>query len=311
MLTSSLPLFSVIITTYNRAHIISRAIDSILAQEYTNWEIIIIDDASTDHTKQIIDNYNHPKITCFRNEKNYERSVSRNRGIELSKGEFICILDSDDYFLPNHLSSIYSAIQQQENPVALYYTQTLFYYEKENCKKERVMLPKKQEHWVLYFLKNFLAPLQVCIHHSILKQHKFKEDIITIEDMELWLCIAASFPVVPIHTYTAVEVIHSSNSTSRANNVAPNQIKGLKLMFSNKELSRHIPLKIQREELGGRYYLKAMYHEHKKELLRMYQSLLLSFFYDPFHFDYKGKLVMIIYNFPFIGSIIKNLLKSR
>jgi glycosyltransferase involved in cell wall biosynthesis len=102
--------FSIIIPVYNREKLIQRAIQSVLDQTYENWELIIIDDGSTDSTAQIIKGNNDNRIRYFF-QKNAERSVARNNGILKANGEWICFLDSDDYFLSNHLLSFYNFIK--------------------------------------------------------------------------------------------------------------------------------------------------------------------------------------------------------
>ena len=70
-----MPFFSIVLPTYNRASFLQRSISSVLSQTFTDFELIIIDDASTDNTKEIIDTFNDEKIRYFKNEKNRERSV--------------------------------------------------------------------------------------------------------------------------------------------------------------------------------------------------------------------------------------------
>lgn len=92
---------SVIIPTYNRADTLCRAVDSALQQTYGNVEIIIVDDGSTDHTRQALQPYaDSVRILC---QTNQGPSAARNRGIEVSQGEIIAFLDSDDVWLPEKL----------------------------------------------------------------------------------------------------------------------------------------------------------------------------------------------------------------
>lgn len=306
------PFFSIVIPTYNRAHTISRSLESVLKQDYSDWEVIIIDDASKDNTKEVVENFKEARFKYFRNENNSERSISRNRGIESSTGTYICFLDSDDYFLPDHLSSFYQSIHEQKDPVAFYFSDILT--EKNNEIQKRVREDiKKYGHIVPYLLQNFLVPAQVCFHSAILKKHKFDENvnILVFEDFEFWLRVAAEFPVVPTNKYTAVEVYHEGNSTSRKNNVAINQLNGLDVVFSNRSISRHIPNALKNEAYGHRYYLKAMYHESVGENWEMMIALIKSIALHPSHPDFKGKLVMILYAIPgmkklrnFIGILL-------
>ncbi|MEO6843955.1 MAG: glycosyltransferase family A protein [Ginsengibacter sp.] len=101
---SAFPFFSVIITTYNRANILKRALDSLIAQTDTDWEAIIVDDGSTDDTAFSVLPYlvSGSKIKYFHQE-NAGYSSSKNTGILLSKGKFITFLDSDDEYSPTHL----------------------------------------------------------------------------------------------------------------------------------------------------------------------------------------------------------------
>lgn len=100
------PFFSVTITTYNRADLIKRALNSLLLQTETDWEAIIVDDGSTDNTESVIKPYmeNESRIR-YVFQKNMGYSLSKNTGIFLSGGKFITFLDSDDEYLPNHLET--------------------------------------------------------------------------------------------------------------------------------------------------------------------------------------------------------------
>jgi len=86
-------LASIIIPVYNGERYISQAIESALSQTYPYKEIIVVDDASTDRTPQVVKSY---PVIYYRNEKNMERAYSRNKGVELSKGEYLFFLDYDD-----------------------------------------------------------------------------------------------------------------------------------------------------------------------------------------------------------------------
>ncbi len=100
------PFFSIIITTYNRAHLIKRAINSLVSQTEEDWEAIIIDDESTDNTHDQILQYisNNPKIRYIRKTHGGEVE-SKNKGIYSSNGKFVSFLDSDDEYDPDHLKS--------------------------------------------------------------------------------------------------------------------------------------------------------------------------------------------------------------
>ena len=87
---------SVIIPTYNRAHLVGRAIRSVLNQTYQDFEIIVVDDCSTDNTEEIVKGFNDHRIRYMRHDRNRGGSAARNTGIKASQGKYIAFLDSDD-----------------------------------------------------------------------------------------------------------------------------------------------------------------------------------------------------------------------
>ena len=97
------PLVSVIIPTYNAASTISRAIASLMYQTYQNWECIVVDDGSSDNTEAIVKKFSQSKIKYFKNPVNKGRGYSRNFALKNVSGEFLCMLDADDWYLPEKL----------------------------------------------------------------------------------------------------------------------------------------------------------------------------------------------------------------
>ena len=106
-----MPKVSVIIPTYNRAHLIGRSIQSVLNQTYQDFEIIIVDDGSTDDTEDVIRNFNDSRIIYIRHKENKGPSAARNTGIKASKGEFIAFQDSDDEWFPEKLDKQIEAFE--------------------------------------------------------------------------------------------------------------------------------------------------------------------------------------------------------
>ena len=99
------PTVSVIIPTYNRAALVPRALDSVIAQTFSDWEIVLVDDGSTDATPQLAAEYYRrlgDRLVCIR-EENRGSSSARNRGIDACRGRFVAFLDSDDEFAPTKL----------------------------------------------------------------------------------------------------------------------------------------------------------------------------------------------------------------
>ena len=96
-------LVSIISPSYNCERFIGKTIDSVLAQTYENWELIIVDDCSTDNTDAVVAKYNDKRIKYLKNEKNSGAAVSRNKALREAKGRWVAFLDSDDLWLPEKL----------------------------------------------------------------------------------------------------------------------------------------------------------------------------------------------------------------
>jgi len=115
---SDQPLVSIIIPTYNRAHLIGETLDSVVAQTYENWECIIVDDGSSDNTDEVIEEYTK-KDTRFKYYHRPEEHLpggngARNYGFKMSQGEYIIWFDSDDLMTRDHIEIKYNLINSGE-----------------------------------------------------------------------------------------------------------------------------------------------------------------------------------------------------
>ncbi len=125
---------SVVLPAYNRETLVRRAIESVLTQTFGDFELIVVDDTSTDDTYKVIETYsNDTRITICRNESNVGPGASRNRGIRMSKAPYVAFMDSDDRWLPEKLARQVEAIEQHPGCDvcycgALYYAAEQCYY---------------------------------------------------------------------------------------------------------------------------------------------------------------------------------------
>jgi len=187
------PQVSVIIPTYNRGWIIKEAIDSVLAQDYAEFELIVVDDGSTDNTSEILDSYRNVIKVLF--QKNKGVSAARNRGIAEASGKFIAFLDSDDLWLPQKLSAQIEFFNQTPNALI--------------CQTEEVWIrnglrvnPKKRHKKLsgMIFKPSLelclVSPSAVMIQRSLFDRvGEFDETLPACEDYDLWLRISCRFPV--------------------------------------------------------------------------------------------------------------------
>ena len=103
------PFFTIIIPTYERSHLLKETIDSVLVQSYDSWEAIVVDDGSPTRQTAARLGIHSQKIRWIRQE-NSGPALARQRGVELARGQYLCFLDDDDLFLPNHLATLYQSI---------------------------------------------------------------------------------------------------------------------------------------------------------------------------------------------------------
>lgn len=128
-------LVSIIMPSWNTEKYIAEAIQSVIAQTYTNWELIIVDDCSSDYTDDVVASFKDERIKYFHNEKNLGAALTRNKALMEAKGEWIAFLDSDDLWMPRKLEhqidfmkkngytlsyTEYEKIDEESNPLNIY-----------------------------------------------------------------------------------------------------------------------------------------------------------------------------------------------
>ena len=185
---------SVIIPTYNRIFFLKRSIDSVLEQSLKPYEVIIVDDGSSDGTSTMIKK-NYPKINLICQE-NKGVSAARNIGIRASSGDWVCFLDSDDEWKKNKLSEQMLAIKKNTN-----YS---FCHSNEEWIKNGKKINQKKKHkkYGGDIFKECLdmcriSPSSVMINKSVFDDIGFfNEDLVVCEDYELWLRICAHYKVL-------------------------------------------------------------------------------------------------------------------
>lgn len=196
---SNLPKISVIICTYNHAQYIKRAINSILNQTYQDFEIIVVDDGSTDNTKSIIKSFGNSIKYIYQDNKGL--AGARNTGIHASKGEFVTFLDTDDYFVKENLERKITFLDS--NPQAKWvYSDWQYvddkgnYLEKGSVKwrYSEKKLPEEVFKELLY-KRNFISCCTVVVKKSVLEDVGYYDpNVICQEDYDILLRISLKYP---------------------------------------------------------------------------------------------------------------------
>ncbi len=181
------PFFSVIITAYNSEKTLHKTLDSVLSQTYTNYELIIIDDASTDSTPEIIATYESKFPSCIvkRNEKNAGTANSRNTAIKIAKGAYIALLDSDDVWLREKLQIQHDCVTKTGCDICC----TSYSFTNEQYKPIRrpYIVPDTIDYTAL-LKENHIGCSTVVINRNILQDVNY-DNVFYHEDYALWLTL--------------------------------------------------------------------------------------------------------------------------
>jgi glycosyltransferase involved in cell wall biosynthesis len=290
------PFFSIILPTYNRAHLLHTTIGSVLSQTFDDWELIVVDDGSKDNTKEVVEGIGDKRIKYIYQE-NAERCVARNNGIRNAKGEFVCFIDSDDQYLPHHLETVFSEIKTRNFEQGLYVTNVIRLHSGVQTKVPFDDASRYINNVCFVLMaKESIILARVSIHRDILKLEKFDEiSKITIsEDMELYVRILSKFPLFQINQHTVIYNLHENNSTNTKFNPFEGQLKSLKLIFNNKDVNKFIPKSIRNKKLSSCYQGIARYYELRKQWFTMTYYYLNSIFIDPKNESNKSKVYNIL-----------------
>ena len=188
-----MPAVTVIIPTFNREQFLKEAVDSVLSQTYDDFELIVVDDGSTDKTKKMLQDYGQRLTYIF--QENRGVSAARNRGIAEAKGELISFLDSDDLWKRDKLS-IQTDLMKSQKGVMISFTDEIWIR-----KGVRVNPMKKhQKHSGRIYEKCLplciISPSSVMIRRELFDTvGLFDETLSVCEDYDLWLRISSRYPV--------------------------------------------------------------------------------------------------------------------
>ena len=218
-----------IIPTYNRADFIGQTIASVLKQDFEDFELIIVDDGSTDNTKEVVAKIKDNRIRYYKKE-NAERGAARNFGAKKAGGEYLNFLDSDDLLYDDHLSSASKIIQEEKASLfAFHYNLSV----KGEIKRADYLPKEKTINESLIKVGNFLSCQSVFIQNQIFNENKFNENraLSGSEDYELWLRLAAQYPFYYYPKITSTIVFHENRSV--VSMPAKKIIKRKELMLSS------------------------------------------------------------------------------
>ena len=208
---------SVIIPTYNRAKKVCRAVGSVLDQTYRDFEVIVIDDASTDDTEERLREFTG-RIQVIRNHVNRGVSAARNRGINESGGRYIALLDSDDYWLPEKLKVQVEFFRQNPDAV-ICQAKEIWIRKGKRVNPGQKHLKPSGDIFVPSLKLCLVSPSAVMFKRSLLDEvGMFDETFPVCEDYDLWLRIAGKYPIYLIDKDLLVKEGGASDQLSASMN---------------------------------------------------------------------------------------------
>ncbi len=214
------PLVSVVIPTYNHAHFLGRALQSVVGQTYSNWEVIVIDNHSQDNTDEVVRSFEDPRVTLLKISNNGVIAASRNAGIRAAKGEWIAFLDSDDFWYPEKLETVVMSICEDPG-VNVFSTDEFMVDEASGNKRLLKFGPYCTDFYKrLLEVGNCLSPSATLVNLNFLVVNGiyFREntDFVTAEDYDFWLLLAkAGAKFKFIRSVQGEYSIHATNSSAK------------------------------------------------------------------------------------------------
>lgn len=253
-------LVSVVIPTFNRERTLSRAIDSVINQTYQNWELIIVDDRSSDNTSKLVQEYmqKDKRIKYIKNTFTKGPAGARNKGVKESKGEFIAFLDSDDEWLDIHLLEImdefeknpdidwiYSDAKKVDGKKIIYNSSFNEAWKGKDKwkteKREDLFVLDKKDALTSALEYSTYAGLQVSvIRRKVFSTMKFDETIFCVEDQLTPLeAIASGFRLAYLNKVHVI--IHSENDAISIKTNAESNEKKIEIYLELEKLYKKIP----------------------------------------------------------------------
>ena len=229
MIENKKPFFSVVIPTYNSADKLRKTIESVLEQDFDNFELLVMDDGSVDHTQEVVKSFNDKRIHYEWEENSGGPATPRNRGIKKSQSEWICFLDADDIWSSNKLSMVRLSIDHYPDVDVFCHNEILSMLGDDKSSVLHYGPYTENFYQTLLIEGNKLSTSATCVRHSFLIQHKLmfnqSPDYVIVEDYDLWLRLAQKkakfhFINIPLGKYIVEDGSISLNTPKLKENIS-------------------------------------------------------------------------------------------
>lgn len=294
-------MITVITPTYNRAQYLSQAVDSVLAQTYTDWELLVVDDNKPDSdarkaTAEVMSHYSDSRICYIQNERNLGGAAARNVGIFQAKGEYIAFLDDDDMYLPDRLEIQYKKMVENDWDVSVMDGAT---YSFETGEK----LAERHQQIRNGMTKDELNRAHLLYHISGTNSFMFKTTFIKkiggfddVPSCQEYILMQKALDANPKFGY--IPEIHIKNFMHQGDQLStgPKKLKGQQILFENKKkyfslLTRNEQKQVICRHHGVLFFVYFKMHKYGKAGIEAFKC----FFASPKHAwqwyqEYKAKI---------------------
>ncbi|MCW3167508.1 glycosyltransferase [Chryseobacterium sp. 09-1422] len=237
-----IPIISVVMPVYNGENYLTEAIDSILSQTFTNFELLIINDGSSDNSEKIIQSYSDDRIVYIKNEKNIGLIKTLNKGLDLAKGEYIARMDQDDISHPERFLKQVALLE--ENP-EIGVCGTWFTLLSKNGKDRVIKHPESHESIKIGMItKSLIGHPTVMMRKKTMNNYRYDINYQAAEDYELWTRLIRITKFYNIQESLLQYRFHDTNMTVLENStqvantkiITANQLKEIEIEGSNENI---------------------------------------------------------------------------
>ncbi len=212
------PFFSVVIPTYDRAAFIEATLESVLGQTYQHYEIIVVDDCSTDNTEETLQPYVRAgQVRYLKNKQQSERAQTRNTGLTAAAGDFATFLDSDDFMYPSNLADAAAYVRMHPEIKCFHNLYEMLDAQGNVC--HRFPLPPLKNQIRAITNSNFMACIGNFVHREIYQHYQFDtyRPLSGVEDWDYWLRVLADYKVGRIEKINSGILHHGGRSVNNQN----------------------------------------------------------------------------------------------
>ena len=244
-----MPKVSVIIPTYNRSSVVKEVVSSVLAQTESDLEVIVVDDGSTDDTREVVEDLQDGRVNYFY-KINGGPASARNLGLSKCEGEYVAFLDHDDLWLPNYLEVMVSHLENNTEFGAAYSPITVVYPDGRKVKSYK--RPEGKSGWITLdlFRNSFVWTSATVIRKSVLKKFYFDESLRrSYEDGDFFLRLSTWCRFLFVGDVEAIRTEHTENFSAKVG-ILPTRILVLERFYFRLGGDKLMPARIARRKLS-------------------------------------------------------------